>query len=203
MLTLDHLAVAASSLDEGREAVETALGLTLQPGGRHTHFGTHNLLLGLEDGLYLEVISIDPEAPRPSFPRWFDLDRFSGRPRLGNWICRTEDLAAFVARYPRAGRPVALSRGDLRWEMAVPETGVLPFDNLFPAVIRWHGAAHPANRLANSRCRMTRLVVSHPEAGALSEELAPVFGDRRVVFEPGAAALRAEFETPSGPRVLE
>ena len=59
-------------------------------------FGTHNLLLGLDDGLYLEVISIDPGAPQPAFPRWFDLDRFSGVPRISNWICRTDALGKLL-----------------------------------------------------------------------------------------------------------
>ncbi|MEL6648491.1 MAG: VOC family protein, partial [Pseudomonadota bacterium] len=45
MLELDHLAIAAETLEDGREAVEAALGVSLQPGGQHAHFGTHNLLL--------------------------------------------------------------------------------------------------------------------------------------------------------------
>lgn len=43
----------------------------------HVHrlqFGTHNRCLGMEDGIYLEVIAVDPEAPPPSRPRWFGLD---------------------------------------------------------------------------------------------------------------------------------
>ena len=34
------------------------------------------------------------------------------------------------------------------------------------------------------------------------EQLAPVLQDTRLVFETGPAALRLEFDTPSGPRVL-
>ena len=60
-------------------------------GGKHAHMGTHNRLLSLGD-LYLEVIAPDPEAPRPAWPRWFDLDNFDGPPRLTNWICRSDDL---------------------------------------------------------------------------------------------------------------
>lgn len=203
MLQLDHLAVAAETLEQGREVVEASLGVALGPGGQHAHFGTHNLLLGLDDGLYLEVIAIDPDAPKPGYPRWFDLDRFAGRARPHNWICRTGDLAGFMAQFPQAGSPVALSRGDLAWQMAVPANGILPHDNMFPAVIEWQCAAHPAERLAPSGCRLSRLVVSHPEARALSDSLSPVFGDDHVVFEPGPAGLRAEFQTPSGLRVLE
>ncbi|SFO29884.1 Glyoxalase-like domain-containing protein [Roseovarius lutimaris] len=201
-MKLDHLAVAAESLEAGRDWVEEHLGVRLQPGGYHAHFGTHNLLLGLEDGLYLEVIAIDPGAEAPAYPRWFDLDRFEGAPRLNTWICQVEDLADLVARYPEAGRPVPLSRGDLRWQMAVPEDGVLPYDNMFPAVIEWQGNTHPSARLAPSGARLERLVVCHPEAGALEAALAPVLDDARVVFESGAAGLRAEFATPSGPRAL-
>lgn len=201
-MRLDHLAVAAESLDEGRAVVEEALGLPLQPGGRHAHFGTHNLLMGLADGLYLEVIAVDPEAPAPGYPRWFDLDRFHGAPRLSNWICAVDDLEAAMVRHPQAGVAVDLARGDLRWRMVVPEGGVLPFDNRFPALIEWQAGGHPSARLAGSGTRLERLVVAHPEAAALRAELSEL-SDPRVVVEPGAPGLRAEIATPHGVRVLE
>lgn len=202
-LALDHLAVAAETLEAGRAAVAEALGVDLQPGGRHAHFGTHNMVLGLEDGLYLEVIAIDPGAPAPEGPRWFDLDRFAGRPRPQAWICRTDDLDGLAGARPDVGVPVALARGDLRWRMTVPRSGVLPFDNLCPAVIEWQGDAHPASRLARSGCRLTRLLVAHPEAAALRAWLAPHLRDARVVFEAGAPALRFEFASARGRQWLE
>ena len=203
MLELDHLAVAAETLDEGREAVEHALGVSLQPGGQHVKFGTHNVLLGMEEGLYLEVIAVDPGAAPLPYPRWFDLDRFAGRPRPRIWICRTDNLDGVVADIPGAGVPVALERGDLRWRMAVPEDGVLPFDNAFPAVIQWEGSAHPAARLAPSGCALRRLVIAHPEAVALQAALKGRLEDERVVVEPGEQAMRCEIDTPHGLRVLE
>lgn len=202
MIELDHLAVAAPTLDDGRKYVEETLGVVLQPGGQHAHFGTHNLLLGLEDGLYLEVIAVDPSAPAPGYPRWFDLDRFTGAPRLHNWICRSTDLNTVLQAMPDAGAPVALSRGDLRWQMAVPPSGILPFDNLFPALIEWQGKAHPAPRLTASGCRLDRLIISHPRADDLKSALAGRLEDRRIVYEAGDPGLRAELSTPSGPKVL-
>ncbi|MEQ9260398.1 MAG: VOC family protein [Roseovarius sp.] len=202
VLELDHLAVAAETLEEGREAVEDALGVRLQPGGTHARFGTHNLLLGLEDGLYLEVIAVDPAAPRPGGARWFDLDRFEGWVRPQVWICRTRDLAAFVAECPEAGAMHDLERGDLRWRMAVPEDGVLPFGNRFPAVMEWRCDAHPAARLAPSGCALRRMVIGHPEAEALSARLGPWLEDDRVVIETGPLGLRYEIDTPLGLRVL-
>jgi glyoxalase-like protein len=199
---LDHIAVAGETLDEATEAVETALGVALQPGGVHRTFGTHNRLLGLSDGLYLEAISVNPKVAPERRPRWFDLDRFSGAARLTNWICRTEDLAALLeAISVDAGDPVALQRGDLRWLMAVPGDGVLPFDNMFPALIEWR-SDHPASRLEQSGCALRRLVVSHPNAVDLSAMLMQHLDTSKVVFENGPVGLMAEFITPHGLRVL-
>ncbi|WP_306115521.1 MULTISPECIES: VOC family protein [unclassified Roseovarius] len=203
MLELDHLAISAETLEEGRAYAEAALGVRLQPGGQHPHFGTHNVLLGLEDGLYLEVIAIDPTAPKPPYPRWFDLDRFAGTPRITNWICRANNLTAAVASYPGAGRPVALERGDLRWQMAVPDTGILPYDGMFPPLIEWSGTAHPAQRLTASGCRLTRLMIRHPRAADLQSEISAELADDRIAFEQGPCGFNAEFATPAGPRVLE
>lgn len=203
MMRLDHLAVAAEGLEAGQAHIEAALGLRLQPGGQHAHFGTHNLLLGLEDGLYLEVIAIDPTVAAPAYPRWFDLDRFTGAPRLHNWICAVDDLDAALLRHPGAGQAVALARGDLHWRMAVPKDGILPMDNLFPALIEWQGPAHPSTRLVPTGAQLRWLVVSHPEAASLGDMLGPDMLDPRVVFEPGIAGLRAEIATPHGARVIQ
>ncbi|WP_413221448.1 VOC family protein [Tritonibacter mobilis] len=199
-MELDHFAIAAKTLAEATAHIEEALGVPLQPGGAHAVFGTHNRLLGLADGLYLEAIAVDPEATSQRQPRWFDLDRFAGAARITNWICRSSDLDSTLAALPvDAGAPVSLTRGDLSWQMAVPKSGILPYDNIFPALIQWQGP-HPAPRLTQQGCSLRRLVVSHPEAQALAE-LLPL-GDARVVFEPGPAALRAEIDTPHGLRHL-
>ena len=59
-MLLDHIAVSGETLAAAIDAVATTLGASMQPGGQHDVFGTHNALLGLEDGLYLEAIAIDP-----------------------------------------------------------------------------------------------------------------------------------------------
>jgi hypothetical protein len=203
MLRFDHLAVAAETLAEGVETVEAALGVKLGGGGQHPHMATHNRLLGLGD-LYLEVIAADPSAPRPLWPRWFDLDHVQGPPRLTNWVAACDDIdSALAASPPGTGVPVALQRGDYRWQMAVPANGKLPYDGCFPALIRWQGTLHPAAQLPESHLRLTRLEIAHPEAAALARALAPLLQDRRIVITQGPAkALRASFSTPSGLRYL-
>ncbi|MEI4470685.1 VOC family protein [Frigidibacter sp. MR17.24] len=200
MWTLDHLAVTAPSLEEGVAAVEAALGLALAPGGRHPLMATWNRLLGLGDS-YLEVIAPDPSVPGPGRPRWFRLDERQGV-RLTNWVAACPDLEAALGAAPAGlGLPVALERGALRWRMAVPDDGRLPFDDAFPALIQWQGGLHPRDLLAGSGCRLQRLEIAHPQAEALAAALR--LADPRLVVVPGPVALRAEIATPHGVRVLE
>ncbi len=193
--------MSGETLAGARDHCEAQLGLDLLDGGQHAVFNTHNALLGLDDGLYLEAIAIDPDRPDPDRARWFDLDRFAGPARLTNWICRTDDMEATLARLPvGVGAPVALSRGDLRWRMAVPETGVLPFDNIFPAIIQWESELTPPRRLPASGARLQGLTVQHPRASDLQELLG--LEDSRVIFRQGTPGLAASFETPGGLRIL-
>jgi hypothetical protein len=202
-MELDHLAVAGEELTAASTHVEAALGVAMQPGGRHGVFHTHNRLLGLAEGLYLEAIAVDPEAPVPERARWFDLDRFSGPPHLRNWICRCDDLDATLAALGGGfGAPVALNRGDLRWRMAVPDSGILPFDNCAPALIQWEAGGHPAGKLEDAGCHLERLEVSHPQVAELEALLAPHLLDERVRFVTGQPGLRARVATPAGVRWL-
>ncbi len=197
--------MTAPSLEEGVAFVEERLGVRLEPGGRHAAMGTHNRLLSLGADLYLEVIAIDPNAAPPPHPRWFNLDQISGPPRLSNWVARCDSLSDALQCAPAgAGEPLALARGDLRWEMAVPTDGVLPFDGCFPALISWAGDAHPARILPDRQCRLASLELQHPQAELLREELHPMIDDSRIEItrapEPG---LRARFRTPAGERLLD
>jgi glyoxalase-like protein len=203
LLDLDHIVVAAERLADGVAYVENTLGATMAPGGKHPLMGTHNALLGL-GALYLEVIAIDPEAPAPGHPRWFDLDSFKGPPRLTNWVARTDDLAGALALAPPGtGKPLALSRGDLRWSMAVPQDGRLPYEGAFPALISWQGDAHPAHRLPEADCRLQSLQVGHPRAGGLRAELARFAGGLAAsVVDAPHPAFTAAISTPGGVKTL-
>lgn len=216
---LDHLVVACARLDDGIAWVESRLGVRPQPGGRHEAMGTHNALLRLGEGCYLEVIAIDPDGTSHARPRWFGLDEAATRERLAQspalitWVVRCESLASACARVPDLGDIIAMSRGDLRWHIAVPEDGTLPWSGVLPAAIQWgeageagevsDGAApHPAARLPDSGCELLALDLMHPAAVLGSGGLLGLFRELRVVgpvnLRPGPVSLAATIRTPAG-----
>jgi len=175
-LEFDHIVIGAETLGAGVAFVEDKLGVRMAPGGSHAVMGTHNRLLSLGEG-YLEVIAIDPDAPTPPHARWYGLNTFAGPPRVTNWVARTDDLAGALALAPPGtGKPMDVTRGDLSWTMAVPEDGQLPFANAFPALIQWHGDAHPAKRLPDQHCRLAALQVSAIQPFDLRDALAQFDG---------------------------
>ena len=203
-MIFDHLVVGAKSLAEAQAHIEDALGLPMQPGGQHSVFHTHNTLMGLEDGLYLEAIAPDPSADVPKRARWYNLDRFIGPARLSNWACAVDDLDADLRDMPEGcGAPVEVTRGALNWHMAVSAQGTTPFDNLFPALLQWpSGIVHPATRLNPTGARLKRFTLRHPEGDALKAQLARHLADDRVDVESGAIEMQAVFDTPHGERTL-
>ena len=198
MLVLDHLAVAATTLHDGAAWVQSQLDVQLQTGGKHEPYGTHNMLLGLADSIYLEVIAKDPHATPAAGHSWFGLDDFTGPPRLANWICQSDDPSDYA---DTAGPARALSRGDLRWDITVPDGGSLPYGGGFPTLIKWgEGVVHPATSLKSSGLRLSEFIVSHPEAAKI-EELAAI-DDPRIKFEIGSPGFVARFEGPNGTKEL-
>lgn len=200
MLKLDHIAIATDDLATGAAWLEDRLGVALEPGGHHAAMGTWNRLLSLGPEEYLEIIAIEPGAPGPSQPRWFDLDRFKGPTRPTTRICQTDRLDDTLTAAPRGtGVPWDLERGDLRWRMAIPQDGRLPFDGLFPALIEWRGPAHPAPRLPDRGVRLIGLHLALPEADDLQRALSPMIRDARLEITPAEVpSMEVTFATPRG-----
>ena len=205
-LELDHLVVAAATLAQGCDYVESGLGARPQPGGKHATMGTHNALLGLGPRAYLEVIAIDPEGVAPARPRWFDLDDVRMRaalaegPRLIHFVARTSDLDAAVrsARHD-PGAITAFARGEFRWRLTVPDDGHLPERGLVPTMIQWQGDAHPADRLPDASLRVVALAGEHPEPAPVRVALAALgLSDIVKVTYGRHPRLAAMIRTPRG-----
>ena len=200
---MDHIVVCGNSLREAADYIETKLGVRLEKGGSHQQFGTHNRLLGLETGIYIEAIAINPELNKPPYPRWFNLDNFSGAPRITNWVCNSENLKISMKNiFLDDFKIVSMSRNNFKWLMALPKNGILPFGGGFPAILEWKTDS-PSERLISSNCRLKQLVIFHPSATKLERKLKK-FKDDRVSFEPSnEIKLTAEFYTPHGIRTVD
>jgi hypothetical protein len=158
--TIDHLVVAADTLEQGVRWCEAVLGVTPGPGGRHPSMGTHNRLLRLASAgdarqaqaAYLEIIAIDPQAPSPAHPRWFGLDarRPGAPPQLVHWVLRVDALQAHLDAWrasgvdPGAVQSMSRSRpqDELRWRLTVPSDGQPGLAGALPALIEWD-SEHP------------------------------------------------------------
>lgn len=205
-IRFDHLVVAARALAEGVAWVESRLGVPMGAGGRHELMGTHNRLVSLGPGRFLEVIAIDPEAALPGRPRWFDLDdpamaaRLERGPALVTWVARTDDIEAAVAASP-GGRPdiLALARGDFRWRIGVPPSGRLAQAGVAPTIIQW-STRHPAETLPDAGCRLEKLLLRHPEAPATLRGLhvAGLPAEEPIEAHAEGRGLEARIRTPRG-----
>ena len=180
-LAFDHVAIAARTLDEGA-AWLAGRGLTLDPGGRHPGMGTHNRLMSLGPGEYLELIAPDPEADVR--PCWFGLDGFDGPPRVAGWVMRATPLRA-----PAGTRVVQARRGDLSWQITLPLAGQMPRDGAQPMLIDWGDGPHPSDRLPDRGVRLARLTLPLDRL-----EL----DDRRLMLTGAGTPLTATLATPDG-----
>ena len=207
MAVPDHLVFAAYDLDQGTAWLEDRLGVKLAPGGKHIRMGTHNRLLGLGDGLYLEVIAVDPQAPPPGRARWFGLDRAHDlppdRPRLVHWVARSDDIGREAEVSAEAlGDILPMERGDYRWRITVPSDGHLPGAGLVPTLIQWDVPFHPAQRLPDQGCRLMKLEGFHSETVRIREVLTALGLVSRLDVHPcgsdEAAYMVAYVRTPGG-----
>ncbi|HEY3595988.1 MAG TPA: VOC family protein [Paraburkholderia sp.] len=223
-LRLDHLVVSARTLDEGTQYVADTLGVAPSGGGSHPLMRTCNRLLNLWNGVYLEVIAIDPDAAEPDAraarPRLFALDdpavqaRLAHGPYLSHWVARVErpkDLVRWQAQYPERIAPIVpMTRGDFTWGLSVPDDGAFPSwqhtgGGIVPTLIQWDTAQHPTAVLPETDIALKTLSAHHPRADVVGAHLDWLGAAHLITLAAtdGAPALSAEFDTPAGARTLK
>jgi hypothetical protein len=208
LIALDHLVVACRTLAAGRAWCEATFGVAPETGGRHPLMGTHNAVLATPSAQfpksYLELIAIDPDAPRPQRRRWFDLDAPSWQatgdePRLVHWVARTGDLVGASAALCDAGfdpGPIVAAermtpRGLLRWRITVRDDGGRPAAGALPLLIEW-GDVHPGDALPAVGVGLESFVIGGVASG-LAVELGVV-----AATDLAAPPLVAVFSSPRG-----
>lgn len=216
---VDHLVVAAHSLEQGLAWCESTLFVTPSPGGEHPLMGTHNLLLKIETAqfarAYLEIIAINPQAPDPRRRRWFDLDdaqlrqAVKEKPRLIHFVASCDRSAVASSALDQLGidRGVQLAaerdtqHGPLRWKITVREDGQRLFYGTLPTLIEWDGA-HPAERLPDSGLKLLSLTATHPRPDDLFMAYRAIHLEQ-VGIDAGSPNLIARLMTPLGEVTLD
>lgn len=217
---IDHLVIAAATLEEGVTWCEQTLGVSPGPGGAHALFGTHNRLLRLQaetgEPCYLEIIAIDPATtPQRAAPlaRWFDMDRPALQaqlrdqgPQLIHWVLRVPDLDATL----NAWRGLGLDRGSaltasrptpqglLQWRISVRDDGQRLMGGALPTLIQW-GEVHPCDAMPDSGLTLTALTLHATDPGALRQALAATgLSDPTLSTRQAPAGLSARLHTSRG-----
>ena len=183
-------------------------------GGKHAAMGTHNRVLKLGTGQYLEVIAIDPEGRAPDFPRWFNLDdpdlraRLSIQPRLLTWVVRTDNvdlLAVKIYGQPVTVRP--MQRDSLRWQFAFIDDGSLPGGGLIPHLIQWDSPIHPTENMEDSGCELVALEGANTDPASIQRAVASMGLEKAISIHPVSKqrppGLSAHIKTPTGVVVLD
>lgn len=197
---IDHVVLAAPSLEVGCQVVETRTGVAPTFGGVHTGAGTHNALLSLGAPSYLEVIARDPgqpdAPPSPLVPAELDA------PRLVAFAVGCDDIDAAVADLRAAGivgvaDPYAMSRrrpdgSELKWRIAFAGQpgGATPF------LISWDHGGSPAYD-APAGGRLVALRAGDPEPDR-ARQLLDALGVDVAVEHALAPRLEATIATDAG-----
>ncbi|HAP07299.1 MAG TPA: VOC family protein [Planctomycetaceae bacterium] len=213
---LDHLVVTADSLQNGIRFIEQHFGCSMQIGGQHPRMGTHNALLRIGESCYLEVIAVDPAAPPVNRPRWFQLDdpHSVSTPRLAAWVLGTSSIqqtrTAAIKSLSSAEDPgpiQEMNRGDLHWQISIPDDGRLRLHGCMPSLIQWKTTPLPPARLPDSGIELLRLELCHPRAAEIHSWLQQIDCSQSpsvIAGQPSTSRLlRAVFSTPSGRLTLE
>ena len=206
---IDHIVIGASCISEGVSYVKNMLGVDIPYGGEHIKMGTHNHLMKLGNGTFLEVIAINENMASPSRPRWYGLDDLytrrciEGQPSLLTWVVNTRNMKGLMQQANFSlGKSELISRGNLSWYIGLPDDGRLLAGGLLPYAIEWHADMHPSEGMADLGCNLKSLEIYHPYPVGLQNSLKSISALQLVKINELPANetpyLSVEIGTPSG-----
>lgn len=207
MHTLDHLVYAVPDLSVALDWFAEHAGLRPAIGGRHLHQGTHNAVVNLGQGAYLEIVAPDPENTTIPPPRWMGVDLVR-QPQMVRWSLKNNDLPrqATLLRTinPELGSihtgQRQLTTGELlRWQMTLPLAQ--PAVDLIPFFLDWSSSDfHPTDRMPEE-FSLVSLNLEHPEPQAMEPSLASL-GVQQAVSLAAQPSIIVRLQTPKGELVL-
>ncbi|MFN7941040.1 MAG: VOC family protein [Thermoanaerobaculia bacterium] len=198
---LDHLLVGAADLESAVEELARATGVRPVYGGRHPR-GTHNALVALDGGAYLELVAVEPGATRPaSFP---ELSPAHGLVPIG-WAVAGGELAelraaiagaGFALTEPKPGSRLTPAGATLEWRTFGLATQLING----PFFIAWSPATPHPSTTSPAGCSLRSFAIASPDAEPL-RRLATALALPVEILESSRAAAAIELDGLKG-RVL-
>ncbi|HKQ73061.1 MAG TPA: VOC family protein [Blastocatellia bacterium] len=200
-VSLDHLILGASDLNQAIAWFEKATGVKPVIGGVHPGRGTRNALVSLGDRHYLEILAPDPAQQGVSLK--YDLKSLT-TPRLIHWVAVANDVNLVVEKARAAGlNPVGPRDGS----RARPDGRMLKWSSLdvvnnesvtlIPFFIQWAADSSHPSKDSPAGCELQSFEMESPHPGSVINIL-EAFGIKAEVKQAKEARLRATLKTPNG-----
>lgn len=195
---IDHIVVGIDDLDRGIDSFEQLTGVRPAYGGKHPR-GTHNALVSLGDGTYLEILAVQRGATPPA--------EFTGLTELHTltpvgWAVSSKDGAQLRSRLISAGMSVTEPSAGSRTTPAGTTLSWQTFNlkdsfDEAPFFIVWSPqTAHPSTTSPKG-CRLQHWRVAGPHLKNL-EQLRSTLDLQIDVAEAPSSSLRLSLSCPKG-----
>ena len=195
---VDHILLGIDDLDRGMAQFEKMTGVRPVQGGKHPR-GTHNALVSLGEGTYLEILAVQPGVAPPK--EYEGLKQLHSLTPIG-WAVSSKDSTQLRNRLTSAGMAVTESSAGSRttpvgtklsWQTFGLEEG---FEEA-PFFIVWSPqSAHPSTT-SPTGCRLQQWRVAGPHLTNL-DHLRSALDLRIDVAEAKSTALRLSLQCPKG-----
>lgn len=212
LIGLDHFIIVVNDLAAAMDTYRT-LGFDVQPGGEHPAFGSHNAIIALADGAYLELVAFkDAELAGRTFWREAAKMLRAGQGYAG-YALGSDDLVNDLAKLRQASLDAAepttgsRTRPDgqrIEWQTALvggSPSGPLPFliQDVTPRALR----VPPAQTGIGRQARVKEAVVAVKNADLLRGPFRTLLGaEPRRVHNTASDVEGYRFTQPWGTIVL-
>lgn len=182
------------------------MGVEVLYGGQHKTEGTHNAVVNLGNGAYLELLAIDEKNTAIASSRWMGIDLIT-EPIMTRWALKSTNLPSDVkilqTANPEMGEIFAGSRkktdgSTLRWAMVKPLSH--PMVEILPFMVDWKDSVHPTMTMPDV-CKLIGMRATHPTPHLLQ----PTLNNLGAVIDlqkGNTISLEAVIQTPNGVLIL-
>ena len=195
---IDHILLGIDDLDRGMKAFEQSTGLKPVYGGKHPG-GTHNALVSLGDGTYLEILALQKGVT--------DAGEFAGLEQLKTltpigWAVSSRDsvqlrerlsAAGMAVTEPEPGSRTTATGSTLSWQ----SFGLKENFEEAPFFIVWSAQTPHPSTTSPSGCKLQQWQIASPRVDKL-EQLRRTLELRVDVAEAKATSLRLSLSCPKG-----